>query len=378
MAAPLVVNRLDDWFLPVSPSDSRLFHADSSDYIAICLPQVGQGYFQTIQLGDELTLLIHDYSFNQNVILDRSGSIAYLKCDFPLAGPEAGQSIFYPSLGLKFLSILPARQRFFEIEVIFQPPVLTTYMKAIFERLSPQNQCIIEQIIQAIYRYQGRRPLATPTKMIEQLINRARGLATPVNEKDGATAIVSHTHINAEQLLPPTLYAESMRAKFAVYTPITPEMERVIGQILSCPYQGATRRTYLERKAWELIALRLATMKQRRLLEAKLDYIDHAAVILSNQLANPPSIETLTREVSTNRFYLQQGFQKLYGTTPYGYLRECRLGQARRLLMTSDLSVSKVAAAVGYTNCSHFATAFRQQMGLNPKAFQLQVWKCAS
>ena len=75
---------------------------------------------------------------------------------------------------------------------------------------------------------------------------------------------------------------------------------------------------------------------------------------------------------------LNQGFHEVYGTTPFGYLRDCRLLHARRLLMTSGLSISQVATAVGYTCRSKFATAFRQQMGLNPKAFQMQAWRLVS
>ena len=37
-------------------------------------------------------------------------------------------------------------------------------------------------------------------------------------------------------------------------------MQQVIDQILSCPYRGATRRTYLECQALQLVALRLEAM----------------------------------------------------------------------------------------------------------------------
>ncbi|MDV3351223.1 AraC family transcriptional regulator [Leptothoe sp. LEGE 181152] len=143
---------------------------------------------------------------------------------------------------------------------------------------------------------------------------------------------------------------------------------------LCCSYQGKTRRTYLKRQAVELVDLYLEAMVQRRTSETQLDYIYQAGTILRKQLVNPPSIETLARQVGTNRFYLYQGFQEIYGTTPFGYLRNCRLWQAHRLLMTSDLSIGDVAAAVGYTSRSNFALAFRQKIGLNPKAFQREAW----
>ena len=139
--------------------------------------------------------------------------------------------------------------------------------------------------------------------------------------------------------------------------------------------RGAIRRTYLERQALKLVGLYLEAIVQQQSNAADLDYIYQAGTILRTQLVNPPTIEALARQVSTNRFYLYQGFQQIYGTTPFGYLRDCRLWQARRLLMTSDLSIRQVAAAVGYTSRSNFALAFRQQVGLNPKTFQMEAWQ---
>ena len=160
---------------------------------------------------------------------------------------------------------------------------------------------------------------------------------------------------------------------YAARSLITPVMEQVIGQIFSCPFQGATRRTYLQRKALELVNLRLEAMLQPPLNEADLSCIYQAEAILRERIANPLTVETLARRVGTNRFKLNQGFHQVYGTTPYSYLRDYRLEQARRLLMISDLSIGNVATAVGYTCRSKFAMAFRQQFGINPKAYQMQA-----
>jgi AraC-like DNA-binding protein len=103
--------------------------------------------------------------------------------------------------------------------------------------------------------------------------------------------------------------------------------------------------------------------------------IHQAEHILRSQLQQPPSVDALARQVALNRLKLNQGFHYVFGTTPYGHLRHCRLHQARRLLMTTDLSVEHIADQVGYTSRSRFASAFRQEYGLNPKVFQMQCWQ---
>ncbi|NJN39551.1 MAG: helix-turn-helix transcriptional regulator [Acaryochloridaceae cyanobacterium CSU_3_4] len=93
---------------------------------------------------------------------------------------------------------------------------------------------------------------------------------------------------------------------------------------------------------------------------------------MSQNLEHPPSLPELARQVGLNRRKLNEGFQYLFGTTPFGSLRSDRLTQAKALLMNSELSIESVAKQVGYADRSAFAAAFRKQFGVNPKAYQLQ------
>ncbi|MEM8549866.1 MAG: helix-turn-helix transcriptional regulator, partial [Verrucomicrobiota bacterium] len=58
----------------------------------------------------------------------------------------------------------------------------------------------------------------------------------------------------------------------------------------------------------------------------------------------------------------------LYGNTVFGYLRAKRMERAYELLRDGANSVIEVACAVGYSNASHFARAFREHHGQNPRS----------
>ncbi|MEM7061890.1 MAG: AraC family transcriptional regulator [Cyanobacteria bacterium P01_B01_bin.77] len=363
MATRLVLNSWKDWLLPGSPSDTRLLHVDASDRVLVCPPDLGQGYFQEIMLRDDLVLFIHDYTLNQDLVMDLQSEGDRLEFDFPIVGPSRGYGFVVPYFGWKTLTFKHAQKRFFKVEIFFKRPTLIAYLQAFMERLSPQNQRTAEQVIRLMYCYHGGGQSSTPAGMLNRVFDRSN---------------ISDPHFIFEQIANKTLYGEMLNLGYATCSPVTPVMEQVIGQILSCPYQGITRRTYLEQKALQLVSLRLEAMVQLQSTKIDLSCIYQAAAILKKHLVNPPTIDTLARQVGTNRLYLNQGFAQVYGTTPYGYLRSCRLWYARRLLMTSDLSISHVATAVGYTCRSHFATAFRQLMGMNPKAFQMEAWQRAS
>lgn len=358
----LILNRENGWLQLGSPSHSQLLHSDPSDRVLVCPPHLGRGYVQDIPLRDDASLCILDYTLDRAVVLDEPENSDRIEFEFQLAGTDPGYSFFVPYFGLQQLGVKPARKRFFKVEIFFQRPALITYFRSVLERLSPQTKEIADRVTRSIASYRSG-DISPHTGSFDRLWE---------------SAIAAPPGLAFEHILADRLYSEAIALNYATRTRITPEMERVISQILSCPYQGETRRRYLENRALTLVEMRLEAMVRPSLDEDDLHCIDRAASLLRNQIVNPPSVETLARQVGTNRLKLNQGFHHIYDTTPFAYLRECRLREARRLLMTSDLAIEEVATSVGYTSRSRFATAFRQKFGINPKAFQMQAWQRAS
>ena len=48
------------------------------------------------------------------------------------------------------------------------------------------------------------------------------------------------------------------------------------------------------------------------------------------------------------------------------YINQIRIEEAKRMLLTTNLSVSEVAGLVGYDNISYFSTVFRKHTGMTP------------
>ena len=361
MVTKLILEQWSDWLEPGNTDDPRLLHSDKSDRIFVCPPDLGRGYCQEILLQDDLALIISDYTLNRDLVIDAPNQNNLLEFEFRFTGTDAGYSFFIPNFGLKDLGIERSRQRVFKLGVYFRRPALLTYFHEFMANLPPQVYATAEKVIQSIYQYQERSTLSTEMMLDRILQDRI----LPID-------------LTFEQILPKEVHSQVPTLNCAARNLTSPAMQEVIGEILSCPYQGKTRRTYLKQKALQLINLYLKVMLRKRLDILDRHCIYQAQAILKNQSVNPPSIETLARQIGTNRFKLNQGFRQVYGTTPYEYVKHCRLWQAKRLLITSELSVEEVAATVGYKSRSRFATAFRQHCGINPKTFQIQAWQYAS
>lgn len=360
MVKRLALKQWSDWLELGSTDDSRLLHSDKSDRILVCSAHLGQGYIQEIILGDDLTLVIKNYRLDRDLIIDTPSHDSSVQFLFPLTDSNVKYGVFYTCFGLReILHLVRSRQPIFQVQIIFTQSTLMTYAEEFIARLLPQTLDIAERATQSIHRYQEGYSTSNTKEMLDRILQ---------------NAIDADSNATLAHILSDTVYPEIVELDHAGHNLISATMERVIGQILSCPYQSSTRRTYLKQKALQLVDLYFEeAMLRSHLNQFDLDYIYQAGKILRNQSFNPPTTEMLAKQVGASHSKLNRGFHQLYNTTPFDYLRKYRLRQAWKLLMTSELSVEAVATKVGYKSRSNFATAFRQHYGINPKVFQVQV-----
>ncbi len=152
------------------------------------------------------------------------------------------------------------------------------------------------------------------------------------------------------------------------------DTQMIIYQIAQSKLQGDWFNLWLMGKAAELvtcihscIALEQSEMLDKNWLkEDDRLKIAEAKSILLSQLHEAVPIKTLSKRVGINENYLKRGFKELYGTTIYQCFQEERMKHAAHLLKSQQTSVKDVALQLGYSNMSHFSTAFKKVVGLNP------------
>ncbi|WP_018152484.1 helix-turn-helix domain-containing protein [Leeia oryzae] len=72
--------------------------------------------------------------------------------------------------------------------------------------------------------------------------------------------------------------------------------------------------------------------------------------------------------MSERRFYQQ--FRQVFGVSPYAYQLQLRLENAVLWLADASLSVSDVAAGLGFTDQAAFSNQFRQRFGMSPQRWR--------
>jgi AraC-like DNA-binding protein len=141
------------------------------------------------------------------------------------------------------------------------------------------------------------------------------------------------------------------------------------------PFTGKSREFYREAKVIELIAYEidellkspeepdstgpLLTPKEEKLIERSYH-------LLLENLANPPSLLELARQIGMSDYRLKNAFRQKYGQTPYRFVAEKRMVTAKALLAKKQMNVSEVAAAVGFNSLGSFSNSFYEKFGIRP------------
>jgi AraC-like DNA-binding protein len=93
---------------------------------------------------------------------------------------------------------------------------------------------------------------------------------------------------------------------------------------------------------------------------------DHA----DRHYADPVDLETLAAVAGLSRYHFLRLFRATYGATPAAYVSQRRIERAQDLLRATNLTVTEVCHAVGFTSLGSFSARFLEVVGETPTAFQ--------
>ena len=82
------------------------------------------------------------------------------------------------------------------------------------------------------------------------------------------------------------------------------------------------------------------------------------------------TLDELAALAHVNKYYLVHTFTREYGTSPINYLISRRIQESRRLLESTNHSLSQISHMLGFSSPSYFSQVFRKQMGVSPQEYR--------
>ncbi|HST37452.1 MAG TPA: AraC family transcriptional regulator [Allosphingosinicella sp.] len=156
------------------------------------------------------------------------------------------------------------------------------------------------------------------------------------------------------------------------------ELRAIALALRDCRATGAARPVYRLAKSLELLCETVRMLSLGALVPlagAALSFADTRRLMAARTMIDERWHEKLTldmigRACGLNRAKLTSGFKDAFACTIAEALAERRLGQASRMLLTTDKPVSSIGYENGYLNNASFARAFSRRFGRSPSDYR--------
>ena len=186
---------------------------------------------------------------------------------------------------------------------------------------------------------------------------------TPYNYLDGAgVAAMEPLLLAGKKLTPVQLTGVKMQEYFET---LLAQMER--STVDSMVTAGLALHEMLALCARSILAQAEATSARQVILQA--------VETLRKNYQQELCLADLLAEAHMSKSYFLRLFRRYMGTTPYNYLVNFRITQAKELLVLTDHSVSEIAQEVGFGDASNFSTRFAKATGQSPLQYRKSALK---
>jgi AraC-like DNA-binding protein len=91
---------------------------------------------------------------------------------------------------------------------------------------------------------------------------------------------------------------------------------------------------------------------------------------LDGSLAEPLTVASLARVACMSPYHFHHLFRRAFGETPMQRVQRLRLAAAAELLATTDRSVTRICADVGFESLGSFSALFRWRHGETPRVYR--------
>jgi AraC-like DNA-binding protein len=98
--------------------------------------------------------------------------------------------------------------------------------------------------------------------------------------------------------------------------------------------------------------------------------VQRAIDTMRTNLGDSLTIDDLARSAMFSKFHFTRVFQRVTGVSPGRFLSAMRLEEAKRLLLSTSLTVADISHRVGYNSVGTFSSRFRHSVGVSPTTYR--------
>ncbi|THF79872.1 helix-turn-helix transcriptional regulator [Cohnella fermenti] len=101
---------------------------------------------------------------------------------------------------------------------------------------------------------------------------------------------------------------------------------------------------------------------------------EQAAAYLRENYRREITAKEIGESLSFHPVYIARCMQQEYNCSPMEYLLRYRIEQSKRLLLQTDLTVSRIAEETGFNQAAYFSSCFTKIVGMSPRTYRKQYF----
>jgi len=142
---------------------------------------------------------------------------------------------------------------------------------------------------------------------------------------------------------------------------------------VSDTYSSVCTSTYLSNILMILLSSKFNETNNKNYVQHKED-IDKVIHYIAENYMHEIHVDDFADIIHLSKYHFLKVFKQYIGTSPYEYLINYRINEAKILLKTTNLSISSTAASVGFLNESNFIKQFKRITHLTPLNYR-KTWR---
>jgi two-component system response regulator YesN len=147
------------------------------------------------------------------------------------------------------------------------------------------------------------------------------------------------------------------------------QAHRIFSESISPDQAAKATRSISNLQAWSKRIIERAVDFIRSVEESQ-TVVERVKRFIADNMNKELTRDDIAEHVFLSPDYLSRIFKKETGISLNDYLIEERFKYAKDLLTSTDYPISSIAAAIGYTNFSHFSKMFKRITDMNPLEFR--------
>lgn len=101
------------------------------------------------------------------------------------------------------------------------------------------------------------------------------------------------------------------------------------------------------------------------------EIFEKALNFIRENFTKPITLEQVSDHVHISPYYFSHGFKNFTGMSFIDFVTKLRIDEAKKLLLTTDMSVGDVGKQVGYYDPNYFGRVFKNVVGMPPSKFKV-------